>query len=685
MLSAIGVGHRLRSIVLTILLLVLGAIVLSSQRQSEPHVEYGHIDLVRARKSFTNPIYQKWASSDRLSKTILENCVLYFNEFQSTKSNIPTFHDLLSHRFNPLIFKKAKWIAEEKKHYRRVLRDKGIQLDESHMQVLNNRFNEETNRLSQFEQAFAENSASLRLFGKCYLTENTNLDDRSCTHITSRLLPAFSGKLPSIESWESNVVKEDVAKQCVVKIIKDKMKGKGIVIPLLPSEDAGKETQLVARLIHVLRALQNSLPIEIIYVEKGEISKGRKDLLINAARSLTLKMPSSLKKYLEAYDYPQTLELPQQDIRFINLRPAISKNVPLTDSLAWVLSTLFNSFEEMILLSPHTIPLLENLELLFNNVDYIKSGTFFFKHRSLLTYKPYKFPNGFFEVNSLVNDYGGPQVSDLKYFQLPKPNQLTTNWIREFGFTKLLDPSMVVINKKKALPGLILASTLPFYNFLQPKYDFSKDLNPEILWLGIEMAAGNVHFNKNSAAIAGVLTPPENTPAGRMSRELCSSSWAQIYEENDFSMVYITSHQLENRVLPDFAAAVYEKLTPNLKKEPSQKNKESNTEEGRSFDDPLVLQTVKRNLLYIETALQPVAIEKPEVKDNDEPSSPWSHFEGFGSSDDYWCAYDIVGSIDLTSRGLLINYNDKIVSRHLFLLDVWQQTPQLYHRQAAAG
>lgn len=676
MLSAIGMGLRLRSIVLLTLLLLLVIGVLYSLKSHQPFAELQHIDFIQARKSFVNPIYQKWAPKDRLEKLVLENCILYFNEFQSGSTNLPSFGDLMSYQFSPLLYKKSKWIAEEKKHFRRVLREKGIQLDDSHMPILENRFNEETRILSRFERAFAQNSASLRLFGKCYLTESTKLDDRSCKQIMSRLLPALLGNLPSVESWESNVVKEDAARQCVVESIKEKMKGKGIVIPLLPKQDLAKQTLLVARLIHVLRATQNTLPIEIVYVEEGEINKQRKELLISAARDLTPKLPSSTKSYLEAYDILLTFELPQQDIRFINLRPAISKNVPVTDSLVWILSTVYNSFEELILLSPHTIPLLENLAVLFDNEQYASLGTFFFKHRSLLSYKPHKFPSGFFEVNNLVNEYGGPQNDDFKYFKLSKSKQLATRWVRELGFTKLLDPSLAVINKKKTLSGLLLATTLPFYTFLQPKYDFTGELNPEILWLGIEMAGGSVHFNKNSAAIAGILTPPENTPPGMLSRELCSSSWAQIHEDEDAFLVYVTSNQLENKVLPEFAPAIFNKLTSTVEKK-GVKHANVNKIEGQgSIDDELVLRTVKRNLLFIETALQPVAVEKPDAQENDEPSSPWYLIDGFGSANDYWCAYDIIGSIELPTRGLLINFSEKVMSRFLFLFDIWLQTPQ---------
>lgn len=685
MLPAAGVRLRLRATVLTTVLVLLVVGVFYSQRSllSSTKVQHIDIDLIRARKSFTNPIYQKWVTSDRLAKLLLENCILYFNEFQSGSTDVPTFNDLLLYKFTPLIYKKSKWIAEEKKHYRRALREKGIQIDDFHMHILENRFNEEIRKLSQFELAFARNSASLRLFGKCYLTEATKLDDRSCKQITSRLLPALLGKFPSIESWESNVVKDDAAKQCVVKSIKEKMKGKGIVIPLLPQQDTAKQTLLIARLIQVLRVSQNTLPIEIIYVEEGEINKERKNTLINAARALTLRLPASIKNYMEAYGILLTLELPQQDIRFVNLRPALSKDVPLTDSLAWIFSTVFNSFEEIILLSAHTIPLLENLASLFDNEEYAKLGTFFFKHRSLLSYKPHKFPAGFFEVNNLVNDYGGPQNEDFKYFELSKPKQLGTKWVRDLGFTKLLDPSMAVINKKKTLPGLLLATTLPFYNFLQPKYGFIGELNPEILWLGIEMAGGNVHFNKNFAAIAGVLTPPQNTPPGMLSRELCSSSWAQIHEDGDADLVYATSNQLENKVLPEFASAVYNKLATTFQKEPVENANGDKPQQG-AVDDELVLQTVKKNLLFVDTVLQPVAVEKPDAQDNDEPSSPWYHIEKFGSADDYWCAYDIIGSIELLSRGVLINYNEKITTRLLFLLDVWLQTPQAHLDSAAA-
>lgn len=679
MLPAINVRFRLRSVVFILLLtFLMGSVVYLRRKLRGSLADLEVIDIIKTRKSFSDPIYRKWAATDRLAKSIHDNCVLYFNEFQAwSKKDDYSFQDLLLYQFTPLIHKKAKWIAEEKKHYRRELRLQGISLDDSHMQVLESRFNEESRRLSQFEKSFVQNTASLRIFGKCFLDENVAFDDSSCSRISSKLLPWLLGKLPSIESWESNVVKEDEARECVVKVIEKKMKGKGIVIPLLPKQDRGKQTVLVARLIQVLRASQNTLPIEIVYVEEGEISKQRKDMLIYAARSHNLKLPNSLGDYIEAYDMKLTLELPRQDIRFVNLRPAISKSVPVTDTIAWTLSTIFNSFEEMIVLSPHTIPFIENLQTLFDGEEYNEKGTFLFKQRSLLTFKPLKFPDGFFEVNSLVNDYSGAMGDDYKYFQLSKPKPIATKWVRDQGFTKLLDPSMAVINKRKTLSGLLLAGSLPFYKFLLPKYDFTLELNAENIWLGIEMAAHNVHFNKNSAAAAGVLTPPQNTPPDSFARELCSSSWAQIHEENDFTLIYVTSHQLENRVLDDFAAAVIDRLTISPGENKGQDGgRNINLDPQKSLDNQLMLLKFKKNLLYIQSVLQPIAIEEPDIHTKNEPSTPWVQINDFGSADDYWCAYDVVGSINLPNRGFIIDYNSKITARHLFLLDVWQQTPQ---------
>lgn len=668
MLSAINVRLRLRTVLLAVLLTLLVVIVACSGNSTP--VPDQPVDLVRNRRSFANPIYMKWAKSDRGRKSAQDNCVLYFNEFQSrgVKSEVSSFEDLIAYNFSPLVYKRNKWIAEEKKQYRRHLRLQGIDFDESHIKEVERRYVVETQRLARFEKLFAQETGALRVFGQCFLHMDAPIDDASCVHISRRLLPWLLGKLPSVESWQADVVKEDQARECVVKQIENRLKGRGIVIPLLPKRDAAKQTANVARLIQVLRASQNKLPIEIVYAEEGEISKQRKDYLINVARSLSVRSPPLLKAYLAASDM-SSVDFPPQDIRFVNIRPALAKNVPISDTLVWTLAHIFNSFEELVVLSSRTIPL-EKLDMLFENPDYKELGTFFFRTRSLPLLKPHKFPTGFFEVNSLVNDYSSVLTEDSKYFKLSRPHLKATLWVRDHGFFHLLDESMVVLNKKKTLAGLLMASSLPFYKFLQPKYDFTGQLNPDCLWLGIEMAGGTPYFNKNFAAAAGVLTPPQNTPDGSMARELCSSSWGQLYEGNDYTLMYVTTHQLDNRVLPDFAPAVIERLTKRTSKAPGVENGNVQT------DDSLAVQTVKKNLLYIQSVLQPVMIDQLRFNGNNEPESPWDERDNFGGASDYWCAYDVVGSVNLPDRGIIIDYNDRLVATYLFYLDVWLQAPQ---------
>lgn len=676
LLNAINVRLRLRTLLLTVILAVLIVTSTYSHRKSPQNLQLQDFDVVAARKTFRDPIYSKWANSDRLAKSVKDNCVLYFNEFQSwsTKKDTYLFEDLLLYEYSPLLFKKLKWLAEEKKKYRRQLRLQGIQFDENHMRALEQKYVSDLVKLSKFEKGFVQHVASLRVFGQCFLAQDVHIDDLLCSHISSRLLPWLLGKSPLIESWESNVVKEDEARQCVARLLLGKMKGRGIVIPLFPKQNTAKQTMLVARLLQTLRAKGNTLPIEIVYVEEREINQQRKEMLINAARSRNAKLPASVKSYMETHDL-QNVDLPQQNIRFVNLRPAISKNVAVTDSLVWTLSTIFNSFEEMIVLSAQTIPLLEDLELLFENEDYRENGNFLFKQRSLMNLKPHKFPSGFFEVNSLVNEYCSVLAEDHKYFEMPQPKFGATRRVRDQGFVKMLDPLMVVLNKKETLPGLLMASALTFYTFLQPKYDFTGNANIESLWLGIEMTGGHVHFNKNYAAAVGVLTPPENTPPESVSRELCSSSWAQVYETDDYTLVYATSHQLENKVLPEFAPAVAEKLTAKKGKQTGEKNENPEKQDG--LDKSGVSNLVKHNLLHIQLALLPIAIDQQETYSVTEPNVPWRLIESFGSADDYWCAYDVVGTPKLPNRGIIIDYNNKVISRYLFLFDVWMQAPQV--------
>ena len=71
----------------------------------------------------------------------------------------------------------------------------------------------------------------------------------------------------------------------------------------------------------------------------------------------------------------------------------------------------------------------------------------------------------------------------------------------------------------------------------------------DYLWLGQYISGINeqIIFNFNYAIMPGILTPSQNLPKDLIEcLEICSSSWGQLSDIDDISLLYITSHQLQN-------------------------------------------------------------------------------------------------------------------------------------------
>lgn len=656
-----GVQPRLKKSVLLAFVLALSMLVFFTLNYVKPRdVLVKPVKLAQERNTFKNPIYDSWAKHTPL-KSKLSRCDDYLNRLEKLLPHrtLPGFEEVRKTVFTPLLYKKKRWIAEEKKHYRRRLRDKGIRLNDGHMKILEKLYYDELRKLSLFEKGFIHDLNHLRTFGNCLTDEKCTIlsDDAHSKSLTGKLLPWFLGSMPTVDRKLAMASTKSLLAQ-----LKETLKGKGIVIPLFPHQEKSVQLRNTKSLIYVLRALQNKLPIEITYVGEKFINKATEDSLRNAAKDPLDVVPHSQVEYANLNGIANTLfEWPAQNISFVNLDPTLVNSLQVSDSLMLVLSNIFNSFEEVMMISPRTIPLKENLESLFENDGYKQHGTLFFKERSLLEFKPQKPPAGYYDVKQLINRYAGVNDYDKQFFGLHVPETQHTSWVREKGFTRLADPSFMLLNKTKTLPGLLISSALPFYGVLKPKYDFSGELNPEIMWLGQELSGTvqKVNFNSKFAVAAGVITPFSNREVSGSSQELCSSSWAQLSDVDDYTLIYVTSHQLDNGVLPKF------------REDLEQKYVESGAGANK-LDHTLVQNTVAKNLLFIQSVLQTIPLEEPYPNMAGEQTKAWRHLNTFGLAKDYWCAYDIVGSALLPNRGLIIDYGKKVTSRYRFLFDLWE-------------
>lgn len=640
-----------RVVFLALLILVVVFFFKFGSTDASPPLE--HLNILQRRKQYSNSIQVK--ENDNLES----KCVSYFR--QMSKLNRPGLEEQFSHEHDGLLFKKTKWLREAGRIYRKETRRKHQRFAENYELLLLEKFYKKSAEASRLEEGFVNDMAHMRAFGKCFLENTKSLSRQAklCEKATSTLLPFLLGELPRIDfcgsSPDSSVRSDDL---CFVKLLMRMDQGDGIVIPILPRGSRSQQLVRAVRMIKVLRATNNTLPIEIVMMDDKPVRKDLKDDLILAAKRDDMKVPESYLRYL-GKSSKEKVDLPKQNIRFVYLERAIDKRFfTLSDPLTMTLAPLLCSFQRAIVLSTQTIPLTRDFLHVLDSSDVKNHGTKFYKSRAIQEQKLTKYPPGYFETNDLVNQLADVGSNETLAFGVKRSRNLFTKRVRSESYTQLLDTSMFVVDKLKALSGLLISAALHYYPIIRAKYDFRND-NFESLWLGQELA-GNIEyvpFNPHFAIAAGLLTPPENVQVGPPSRELCSSSWAQLSEVDDTTLLLVTTHQIENRVLPDFNVALKEKyLTKTTLSE---------------VDYTIHEQKLKRNPLRIETLLRPIVVDERIYNRDQLVELPWVQESLFGSLDDYWCAYDIVGTTSLPNRGVVTDLNEEQQLWYNSLIEIW--------------
>lgn len=593
-----------------------------------PHVDL-NFDVMENRQAYVNPVFE---NLDTDSPDIKVVCSNYFSRMLELKT-MASLEKLVEYDPGQLIFKKKQWILNLKKYYRRQLRKQGITIDDSHVEELYKRYAMAAMEYSEFEFSFISQIAHLRVFGKCI----EQLDDVMCTAVSRELIPWLSGNPADFESKETP--------KCVWKQVLQTT-GRGIVIPLDSEKNKHQELLKISRLIQVLRGNQNQLPIEVVLCQKHSLNSLEKSLILNSAR--------------------EKEGLPEQKVRFINVFPTIRENVKYSRQMLLSLALLFSSFEDPLLVGPSTIPL-ANLAVLYDDQGFQDTGLFFFKTRAALEYKPLTLDSGFYESNELFNLAAIPLKKEQEVFNIQETDPLETLWSRSDGFLRLIDPSVILVNKPKTLTGLLIGSILPLHKVLEPKYDFS-DFNPDVIWLGLDLGGIPSNFKHSFAGVAGLLTPPERLDDNGYYHEICSSSLAQFYGPQDKSLLYVTAEQLENTELPSFLNFIRKKYrTAAFGKSDLSKSEMAEVEAAKK---------IEQNALYIAHAILPVPVKEPFPNNEGLPFLSWKRHLHFGGSPNYWCGFDIHGSLDSQNRGLVYHYTDEDIQNFESIISTWLEQPE---------
>lgn len=675
---------------------------------------YGSYDIVSQRSKFNNPIFADWIVENKnyLDMDLESKCKQYFHAVDPKANNKIPGNDLVdleyhqNYQFSNWVYKKKKWLRERRKTLRTELRKENpkAKITKEHEILMMKQFDEASKAVSEYELQVMNEVDHLKVFGKCFI-DNDNIskqNDQLCSLFERKLYPWMSKRLPRFENWKGDLLPENsipvydeekynayskALTGCFLDNIKAMSNGKGLVIPVLPN-DQTNQVEHIIRLIQTLRALKNELPVEIVYMGQ-DLNVVNRKRLIEAARTEISSFPESYQAYFKSIsksddvpNFVSTTNYPKQDLWFVDLlavknklqHPLVAKaNAFNSPSFVLLLATIFNSFEEFIVLSSEVIPLVEKFDqYLFKQQSYKENGIKLFKKPSYYQLKMKRYDPGFHEISSFIKNHLMPSNDMARFFGLNKrkPNIHSTGRILDEGFASLLDPSLMVINKSKVLNGLLLSCNLQIYKILEDRFKMNHlAINAEYIWLGQEVSgvSSRVNFNNNFGVAVGVVTPQANIPKNLAthSQEICSSSWGQLDDTDDYTLLYVTDHQLEKWHLNEksFEAALKQKYSIQT------------TEEDASLTgSELYDRTFAKSPLFIDAVMNPAVVKRPiPPEESKEPHLAWMPSEDFGGDKGatWWCAYNIVGSVNAGYLGKFVDYNDNVKAKFRFIIDVW--------------
>lgn len=700
------------SILLSFFLLFRRQFLPLTQRQPNPiNNEPVSFDLIKQRNKFENPIYAKWklSSSSPLETDLTTRCNDYFQQLLTQENFQINYHDS-GYKTEPFVYKRKKWLKERIRSLRKQYKFDKNKDKYDFDQIAKQEFSIVSENQSIHELNIYQHFSHTRIFGKCFATNNNNNNNNGvinmensqsnqlCKSFVQILYPWMSGNLPIFErNKERSPPQLDDSTDCIIEQIYKNSKGKGIIIPLMTQDKSNNQIQNIGRLIKVLRGLNNTLPIEITFMEL--ITPEAKQQLYDIATS-------------DSQMYPT-----KQDIAFVDLSPTTTNQVKgsISDSSIITLSSIFTSFEEFIILNQHIIPLIE-LTKFFNNERYKLHGTYFFKSPSKLKYRTTKFNIGFHEIASFIKNQLIPNKFDKQYFNLYQKgsengDEVTIDRFFNYQFNNLIDSSLIIFNKSKTLSGLLISGNFEFL-YHDDLFNIRINNTPtktkmDYLWLGQYISGINeqIIFNFNYAIMAGILTPSQNLPKDLIEcLEICSSSWGQLSDIDDISLLYITSHQLQNwlnhqkffeSLLKDKYEFKFNELVDNFLITNTNTDTNTNTN-GNTNDkdstkltmgriDSSIFEKIKTQPLKIETIIRPPTLIEPiNVLGYNEPDQAWVHQDDFdrigqngqggGQGHPFYCVYSSIGDpLKEGIRGLSINVEQSLQKKYKKLIEIWLQ------------
>ncbi|KAI5966516.1 uncharacterized protein KGF55_000825 [Candida pseudojiufengensis] len=472
-----------------------------------------------------------------------EKCNIIFDQFNTTNPDWKlTIYNSPSNRFDKSSDKKESFFKERINRLREKYeknnpdaKDK-FRLTRSQNHTILEEYNKHIEQSQTILQEMADSTTLLRLYGKCFF--NKDLDSTQAQvydEFTDKLFPFLTDKPPILDG--DNSYNSDVYARNSIDYIYKNSKGKGIVVSA-----ATRHSRDLVRLIKVLRALNNKLPIQIMH--KGDITKKWLTAIEEAAvvdiettfQAENLAEDNPILKDTNLLDQSKEFgsEFPKQDLTFVNLAPCIKRNFKYSfpGYSNKLLALLFSTFNEIILLDADTVPLVPPMEF-FESKEYQKSGTYFFQDRSL------RDNNDYIETNYFATLFPSNENSIDNLFDIPRITEKTLNNKYMTGWRHYQEAGVVAFNKKEHFTGLLMMFPLSLW---QEPVKSSIWGDKELYWIGLSAAGDeNYEFNPYSAASVGEATSIHERKfyPNSKSREVCSTHPGHV--NGDGKLLWINS------------------------------------------------------------------------------------------------------------------------------------------------
>lgn len=360
------------------------------------------------------------------------------------------------------------------------------------------------------ENEMADTMSIIRMFGHCFLQdpvahslgEAKDVYDRYLRKVT----PFFANRLGYFDGPSEVKLFPDAPPfqdTNIVDYYHTNMKGRGIVI-----SGSTKYSRDIVKLIRLLRALNNKLPIQIIY---------RSDMLIRSKEAVNhaatadiddlfgphLSDARLLEKVLPDIDCVKDaaalgITYPKQHVTYINIQPTML-SLSTRDFKGYnnkILALFFNTFEEVLLLDADTVPLILP-EDYFQIDEYVKTGAHFFRDRSL------KDSNDWIETNYFTKlmPHRHNEIDMALGIKPVTEHTLNNPYLR--GWRHSQEAGLIAFDRKRHFTSLL--ALLPLLMWKEP-VRLSIWGDKEMYWLLMLIVGDEDYaFNKYGAASVGTI------------------------------------------------------------------------------------------------------------------------------------------------------------------------------------